>query len=68
MKTCLEGLKRAIESNPRKSFRGYFVHNGRELTHQEVVNVANYGVEHGYYSEADIPEEEIELAMEGGDE
>ena len=68
MKTCLEGFKRYIEANPKKSLRGYFVHEGRPLTHREVVNVVNYGVNHGYETEADIPEEEIDIAMKGGEE
>lgn len=68
MKTCLAGLKEYIKNNPRKNYKGYFVYDGRELSDKEVRNVVNYGVKHGYMTEADIPDDEIEFAMEGGEE
>lgn len=66
MKTCLKGLQNFIKEHPKKNYKGYFIHNGRELEDREVRNLVDYGVAHGYDTEADIPHAEIELAMKGG--
>lgn len=56
MATNLAGLKRFAW---RKNLRGYFIHNGRELSDAEVRRVVEYGISKGYRTEADIPEDEV---------
>lgn len=65
MKTNMRGFQNFIKRNPRKRLNGYFVFNGRGLTHQEVVRVVNYAVEKGYETDADIPSEELEKLLKG---
>lgn len=57
--TNMKGLQKFHELHPHKSLKGYFTLDGRELTHREVLTIVNYAVEHGYETEADIPEEEL---------
>ena len=59
MKTNMVGLQRWISQHPRKNCAGYFSVNGRPLTHKEVITVVDYCVNHGYKTEADIPDEEL---------
>lgn len=69
MKTDMQGFKLYIARNPRKRFDGYFIYQGRKLSHKEVIRVVNFAVERGYKTEADIPEEELdELLKKGGEE
>lgn len=53
------GLQRWIAAHPKKNLKGFFTCNGRELTHNEVRLVVDYAVNHGYRTEADIPDEEV---------
>lgn len=55
--TNMRGLQRFHKLHPRKSLQGYFVLDGHELTHNEVLKVIDFAVEHGYETETDIPEE-----------
>lgn len=65
--TCMKGLQKYHKMHPRKSLRGYFIYGGRELTHKEVLKVVDYAVEHGYGTEADIPEKELKELLETSD-
>lgn len=47
-----------MQRHPRKSLKGFFSVDGREMRHEEVVRMVNYAVEKGYETEADIPENE----------
>lgn len=59
MKTNMFGLWRWMAAHPRKNYAGYFSVNGKPLSHQEVIKVVNYCVNHGYQTECDIPDEEL---------
>lgn len=65
--TNMRGLQRFHKLHPRKSLQGYFVLDGHELTHNEVLKVVDYAVEHDYETERDIPENELEKLLEGGE-
>ena len=43
---------------------GFFSVGDRYLTHDEVVRVVNYAVEHGYRTDADIPGEVLTKLLE----
>lgn len=65
----MQGFKRYIARNPRKRLNGYFIYQGHELSHEEVIRVVNFAVERGYKTNADIPEEELgKLLQKGGEE
>lgn len=59
MTTNMAGFQRWIVAHPRKRLTGYFLVNGKPLSHDEVIKIVNYAVEHGYRTEADIPDNEI---------
>lgn len=63
MTTNMAGLQRWIGENPRKSLYGFFSCNGRKLSHNEVKMVVDYAVNHGYQTEADIPDEEVAMLL-----
>lgn len=60
IKTNMVGLMKWIAAHPRKNLAGYFSCDGRDLTHNEVKLVVDYAVCHGYETEADIPDDELE--------
>ena len=59
MKTNMVGLRRWMDAHPRKNCAGYFVVNGKPLTHQEVVKVVDYCVSKGYRTEDELPDDEL---------
>lgn len=61
--TNMKGFQKWMKAHPRKRLDGYFKIGDRELTHNEVVKIVNYAVEHGYRTNADIPGEEIEKLL-----
>lgn len=67
MKTNMAGLRRWMDAHPKKSCAGYFTVNGRDLTHNEVRMVVDYCVNHGYQTEADLPDEELAALLKWED-
>ena len=59
IRTCMRGFKKWMDAHPRKNLKGYFCVDGRDMTDAEVRRVVSYAVEKGYYTEADIPSEEL---------
>lgn len=53
MHTSMRGLQKFMQRHPRKSLKGFFSVDGREMRHEEVVRMVNYAVEKGYETEAD---------------
>ena len=64
----MRGLKKWIDTHPRKNLRGFFTINGRDMTDAEVRRVVSYAVEKGYETEADIPSDELAKLLKGGAE
>ena len=65
MKTNMAGLMRWHRNNPRKRLDGYFTHNGKELTHNQVLATLEYAIEHNCRTEADIPTDIVEKIVKG---
>ena len=59
-RTNLLGLKKLAG---KKNLKGYFIYEGRELTNAEVRKIVDYGIDHGYEFDVDIPGEEIEQIL-----
>lgn len=59
VETNMKGFLRWMKQHPRRRLDGFFSVGDRNLTHDEVVRVVNYAVEHGYRTDADIPGEEL---------
>ena len=57
--TNMKGFQQWMKAHPKKNLARYFSIGDRELTHNEVVKIVNYAVEHGYRTDADIPSEVI---------
>lgn len=57
--TNMRGFQKWMKKHPRKNLTGFFNFGGEPMTHDQIVKVVNYAVEHGYETEADIPCEEI---------
>lgn len=55
--TNLEGLKRNYWNRNLKGF--FCLDDGTELSDAQVRKIVEYGIEHGYRTEKDIPEDEI---------
>ena len=60
VRTCMAGVKKWCW---RKNLKGFFTHNGKDLSDQEVRNLVNYCIDKGYETDGDLPEEEIEQAL-----
>lgn len=66
LRTNMRGFKRWMEEHPRKRVDGYFSWGSKELTHDEIKRIVDYAVEKGYRTEVDIPSDELEKLLEGG--
>lgn len=64
--TCMRGFKKWMDAHPRKNLNGFFSVDGRDMTDAEVRRVVSYAVEKGYETEADIPSEELDQLLKGG--
>lgn len=65
MKTDMVGLMRWHRNNPRKSLDGYFIHDGKALTHNQVLAALEYAIEHNCRTEQDIPMDIVEKIIKG---
>lgn len=61
--TNMKGFQKWMQAHPRKKLDGYFSIGERELTHDEVKAIVNYAVAHGYKTEAEIPESELQKIL-----
>ena len=65
LRTNLQGFKRNCW---RKNLHGFFTYNGKPMTDAQVRRMVNWGIEHGYVTEADIPEDKfVEILREPTD-
>ena len=60
MKTNMAGLMRWYSNNPRKRLDGFFVVDGKALTHNQVLAALEYAIEHNCRTEQDIPTDIVE--------
>lgn len=58
-RTSMRGFKQWMDEHPRQNLTGFFSHNGRDMTDEEIRRVVSYAVENGYETDADIPSEEL---------
>ncbi len=65
MKTDMAGLMRWHRKNPSKRLDGYFIHDGKELTHNQVLAALEYAIEHNCRTEQDIPTDIVEKIVKG---
>ena len=65
MKTNMAGLMRWHRNNPRKRLGGYFTVDGKLLTHNQVLAVLEYAIEHNCKTEQDIPSDIVEKIVNG---
>lgn len=65
VKTNMAGLMRWHRKNPRKRLDGYFIHDGKLLTHNQVLATLEYAIEHNCGTEDDIPTVIVEKIVKG---
>lgn len=65
VKTNMAGLMRWHRNNPRKRLDGFFTVGGKALTHNQVLAVLEYAIEHNCKTEDDIPFDIVEKIVKG---
>ena len=65
VKTNMAGLMRWHRNHPRKRLDGFFAVGGKALTHNQVLAVLEYAIEHNCETEDDIPLDIVEKIIKG---
>lgn len=61
MNCDLAGFKRNFKNT--RDWGGLFSHNGVNLNNEQARKLVDYGIEHGYRTAFDIPDEEVEEVL-----
>lgn len=65
MKHSVHCSLKGLRNSPiwRKNLRGFFEHNGKELSDAQVRALVELGIKKGYDTEADLTDEDINLIL-----